>query len=710
MKGLQIIWPGFTGFKRRGQRLGGLILLCLGLLLASSSPLAGNADPAPVQVLLALDTSGSMKQNDPLRLLPKAAAVMVNLLDNRDGLGLLRFDESPSLLLELGTLTASHRRQCLSRLNRLTPRGPYADIPAVLEAAPGAFKDTGTSTRALILVTQGQMDPEPGKGSAESSLKRLRQEIIPSYQKADIAVCPVAFTPNCDQAVLRELAASTRGWFLLVDSAAQLPQAFVRLYEQLKQPQLAPLVDNRFYIDPEVKEAVLLASREKPEKSVRLTDPFGRHLTPKSVSRQVRWLEAPALDMVTLRQPRPGEWKVSGSQAGQGTVGLRTHLALRCPHMPAEIGADEELIVGAVIADRGRPVTQAEFLEQIEMRAILTPENRESRTEKLRAPPAGQRGCWPPGSMTASFPPLGAPGTASLTVRAQGRTFRRERRFALRVAPPWYRENVTGAPDADAGQIEFLPAGRGLPGEVHGWASMQPATGGVAATLFRPGPAGNFALALPGSGLRPAGVELRLTGVTSSGRPLSIRPVPVKIEASALGAAGGFSHPGVIAGLKGKVHKIRVRLRPLALALKTRSGKAAFLVLFAGALAAGLLMTRASRWVFLHRSLGLQSSLQGGGQERLFLQARIDNLQKEKAELAAKLEHAQARLKQLAADNAGLMKQLEQKSQVVREKARIISELQRQLQEAEHESEAVEQEYMALYARSQGDKGVLKKG
>jgi Mg-chelatase subunit ChlD len=698
--------PGVMPLKLWLRRFVGLALLCFILLRPSSSPLAGRMEEAPVRVVLALDTSGSMKKHDPLRLLPKAATVMVNLLEGKDELGLMRFDESPHLLLKPGPLASNHRRQCLKELKRLAPRGLYTDIPALLDAALKSFPEAASSSRALILITDGQVDLDPREGSAESSLKRLHQEIIPSYQQAGIPIFTVAFTPDSDQKLLGELAAGTRGSFFLVDEAAALHRALVRIYEELKNPQLAPLVDNRFVIDQEVKEAVLIASRASPSRPVAVTDPVGRTVTPEQVPPQIRWLESPAFDMVTLRQPPAGVWEVGGLKQGEGTVTLLTDLQLLCPHIPPEIGSDEELIVGAAISDHGRPVTHAEFLKEAVFSAELTPENGAPIVAELTSPPAEQRQCWPPGTRTASFPPLNKPGTASLAVRVQGRTFQRERHFFLKVATPWFREKpARDTKCAGPGLINFLPGERGLPGDLHGWVSVQPASGGVAATLICPN-AGNFALSMPGNYFRPAGIAARLAGVTPAGRPVAIRPAPVRSEAATPDAVAALSQSRVSARLQEKLRSIRARLRPWAWAFKA----ATLILLAAGLAAAGVLLTRRYGWGFLQPSPGSRCPSDGDSQERLLLLAQIESLQKAKADLAAKLSQFEAKLKRADTEKAGLTTKLEQHSQRVQEKAKIIADLEKKLQDAKHEADAVQQEYMALYARNQEGKGLLRKG
>ncbi len=704
-------WPCGRRAPGRVRRFGDLVWLFCGLLFLTSSSLAGVPENSPTQLLLALDTSGSMKKNDPRRLLPKAATLMMNLLEDDDWFGLLRFDESPSLMLEPGPLTPARRRRCLKALVRLSPRGPYTDIPAVLTAALQAFGPPMSSPRALVLITDGQMDLDPGKGDSQSSVTRLHQEIMPALKQANIAIFTVAFTPNSDQKLLRELAAGTQGSFLLVEKASGLHQAFVRIYEKLKQPQLAPITDNRFLIDEGVEEAVLIATRESPDRPVNLTDPLGRKITPKDAPRQVRWFPSPAFDMVTIPGPRPGEWNLSDFKEGEGKVALLTDLKLICPHVPEEVGSDEELVVGAAIFEDGRPVTHAELLRQTAFHAILTPAGGEPYRIELSHPPADLREFWPPGTRVGKFPPLGSPGTACLKVQVQSKTFQRERNFSLRVASPWYREEVSKEHGPGPRRLEFLPGEKGLPDYLHGWVSVQPATGGLAATLFHPAADGAFSLALPAQGFSPLVVDLRLAGVAPSGRPLVIRPA-FRLEPAALSGRAGLSDRGLKVGIASPFRQVCSFWQKLTGSLKSKIWWLAGLAALLSVLSIGVLLVR-QRWRLALLSRLTAPFLSGGDflrEEKLMLLARVETLLHEKAALESRLKEMEKRLRQAAAENANLLKQMDQQSLNFREKARVIGELEQKLQEAEQEAKEVQKEYMALYARSQGEKKALKEG
>jgi len=398
---------------------------------------------------------------------------MVHLLEKGDRLGLLAFAGSSRQMLELRPLTPKHRRRCLRELQRLTPGEGPADFAALLQAALKTFGSPEASRRVLVILTPARLEAASRPSGGAATRKRLGQKLISSYKRARVAVFPLVFGDSPASPWLRNLAEETGGALLQVEEAALLHQALVSWLVCLKGFQLAPLINGRFLVDQGVEKAVLIAGRGAFGQPVRLLDPLGRQLTPNTKVRQARWLASPAYDMVTLLRPRPGTWTVQGVQKGEGTVVLSTPLALT--------------------SEQGDPVT-------VELRPLPG------------APPEGG----PKGLRMGTFPPLGSPGRAKLTVTVLTPSFQRERRFDLRVAGAWYQVDGSHRARAKARVIKFRPLVSGLPKNLCGLLRLKPETGGVAARLFRPEPGGAFSMTLLPRGLRPSAISLSLAGILPS--------------------------------------------------------------------------------------------------------------------------------------------------------------------------------------------------
>lgn len=712
------------------------ILCIFGVLALALGPRGGEA--REIQLLMALDISGSMKTTDPLRLLPKSAHIMVELLDEKDSLGILTFEDATLTRLARGPLTPAQRRKGFQELTGLQPQGLWTDIHQVTAEALKAFGPPGEAKRALLLISDGQMDIDPLKGNSKAFVERVHQEIIPAYKKACIPIYTVAFTPESDHVLLKTLAEQTGGRFLLIPAAGDLHQAFTKFYEDLKGPQVAPLVGNHFLIDPQVQEAILVVTRSRQGKPVILETPKGQKLGP--ASKGIRWFSAPTFDMVTLPKPEPGNWTVSGHKEGDGRVILMTDLKLDCPHLPEEAGADEALMAGALLINKSQPVTAPEVMNQTVFTAELQAEGGKPVQLRLGNPPANQKDLWPPGARVARFPALGAPGIWNLKIRALGKTFQRERNFSLKVSTPWYKvQEVTG--DGPT-QVEFLLTPGREVAQMVGRFSISDPAGGVAGTFGHPLPGRGFRFTFPPDLSGPYLLNVHLTGATASGRPLVLQPPPVKVNLSPGAVASKMGPKSAAAasdmGLKGatavpemgpKAAAVAPEIEPkgaigasspAAAVPKTRSRKwlwigalgLAAMVITLGTLVAVAYVFRppALRFLILGAADETLTDDMPPEKQNLLLRAQVESLQKEKGKLLADLGEMRQQIEKLTSSKEELEARLGEPSKEYKEKSKVIKELEQRLEEAEKEAKSVQEEYMALYARSQKEKQTLKKG
>lgn len=726
-----------------------VFLLVFGVLAAAFGPRGVQA--REVQLLMALDTSGSMKTTDPLRLLPKSAHIMVELLDAKDSLGVLTFEDVTLKRLPCAPLSPPQRRKGFRELNRLQPRGLYTDLYQVLAAGLKCFEPPGQAKRALLLISDGQMDVDPDKGDSKAFVERVYQEIIPAYKKGGIPIYTVAFTADSDQTLLKALAEQTGGRFLLIPSAKDIHQAFTSFYEDLKGPQVAPLVGNHFVIDPQVQEAILVATRSQQGKPVALETPKGRKLG--RASKGVRWFSAPTFDMVTLSKPEPGKWTVSGHKEGEGKIILMTDLKLESPYPLRKVGADEALLAGAVLKNKGQPVTTAEVLKQTTFTAELQKEGGQPVTLSMGPPPAGQKDHWPPGARVAQFPPFDSPGVWNLKIRALGKTFQRERNLTLKVSRPWYKARLLNR--GRSVQVEFLPRPGRKAAQLAGWISLSSPDRGVTGKFVAPKSGKSFRFALPPDLSGFYRVSLEFKGVTASGRPLVLRPPPLQLNltpggpASLIGPKSAAAAPeeepkkAVLPPEKGTKDTASAPIKelkdPVLIPEKEAKAEAAVLSpeaaaaaakrrkwLWIAGLALAALVILVGTAVYLFRPQALRLIIlrtfkrnaaadidtedMDPEKLNLLLKAQVESLHKEKNKLLADMGELREQMEKLISDKEELEARLGQPSKEYQQKSKVIRELEQRLEEAEKEAKSVQEEYMALYARSQKEKQNIKKG
>lgn len=143
-----------------------MLLICL--LAACIVSLRG----AERQILFLVDSSGSMKQNDPRRLTAAACSAAVHLLQEEDRVALWEFDAS-ARPLHSGWLSAGDWDAWLAAVQGISQRGQFTDFRAAFAGAVHHFSaHPAAGRRVLILLTDGVFEPDLGwEGYAPHSLE-----------------------------------------------------------------------------------------------------------------------------------------------------------------------------------------------------------------------------------------------------------------------------------------------------------------------------------------------------------------------------------------------------------------------------------------------------------------------------------------------------------------------------------------------------------
>ncbi len=721
-------------FHKPGKRFFRAILWLVLGLACLTLPTSASA----LELFLALDISGSMRQTDPQKLLPQAARLLVTLARSDDRLGFLTFEDGANVRVPLGKVNDAHRRLALRELRRLDPRGLFTDLDAALsvglKALTGASPTNGRG--ALVLLTDGKMDINPAKGTTPQALERLRTEILPEYIKRQIPIYTVAFTEQSDQALLRELATQTGGRFYLVREPGELHQAFAAIYDDQEHPQMAPVQGNKFVIDPSVKEATVIITREVLGRSSTLVDPGGVRFSYSSTRPPMQWFAADAFDMVTIPQPKPGTWRLEGQKEEGTRVLLLTDLTLACPFLPYTAGVDEELLVTAGLEQKqvlavdstllATTTFTATLYQGAEVSAVLAADNsitpRYKYVINLTAPGPGLPLNLAPGLRQGRFASPGQQGTWDLRIQALGKTFQRERHFRLEIGPPWFTPQAPEPKPGAEVTVDFKTDPRRQATNLSGWVGLQEPTGLVQAIGVAPGKSADFQFAFqpPLPGLYH--IALHLSGLTDSGRPLLIHSAPLPVTVPAPGAAppsavtpGKTAAPAAASGPPaGPSPRARKWLPWIKIASMVL---AAVLVVLGVVL---LLLPRLQGFKDLLRrclpaksppAMGLEAGAapMSAEQENLLLKAQVESLKDQLGKTAEEKTGLQKQLDTLQHAREREKQELTTQLEKLRHQTKRLPELEAQVTQAENELKNMQEEYMALYSRTRQEKEVLKK-
>ncbi|MBW2260546.1 MAG: nucleotide exchange factor GrpE [Deltaproteobacteria bacterium] len=223
------------------------LALCLGGAAAS-----GAAAPVELDIVILVDTSESMQGFGK-----QALAGFADGLGGSSRMALATFGEEARMVRPLRTVTGKDRARLMKSISTLSFSSSFKDMEGgltlalshlVLHARPGAV-------RAVVLVTNGDVLPSAGPGTAEDIVKQLTDGILYEYLVEEIPVHTVAFGAS-DVDLMQDIGSSTGGKSLVAPDAIALNDAL-----SLLSATLAPAA-------PEQPAPVLAAvARDRPAES-----------------------------------------------------------------------------------------------------------------------------------------------------------------------------------------------------------------------------------------------------------------------------------------------------------------------------------------------------------------------------------------------------------------------------------------------------------
>lgn len=198
--------------------------------------------PEPRDVVLVLDNSGSMRDNDSQSLAPAAVKEFIQQLSVDSRVALLLFDQKVTQAQDFISVDTG-RDALLNSLQALDYSGQHTDSPAAIERAIYMLKNEARpdARRIIIFMTDGIVDTGNPQNDA-SRTEWLRSDLASAAERADIRIFGIAFTNNADFQLIQSLANQTEGDYFRALTAADLSHVFDRINEVMeRQPEPEPV-------------------------------------------------------------------------------------------------------------------------------------------------------------------------------------------------------------------------------------------------------------------------------------------------------------------------------------------------------------------------------------------------------------------------------------------------------------------------------------
>lgn len=211
-------------------------VFALALLVTGLPAIAGAA--TGVDVMLAVDNSGSMRRNDPNRLLSQVVQYFAGKLGPEDRLGVVIFGDRARLFLPLTSVAGENFAETLTAtVNKIDYSSQLTDIAGASELARHTLEEQSlpSAQQVLVLITDGQIDLGSDRRDVESK-RWLLDSILPDATRQGVRIFGITLTDEADVELIQRLSDATGGTYYRLLSADDVEDVFDRILDRLQPP------------------------------------------------------------------------------------------------------------------------------------------------------------------------------------------------------------------------------------------------------------------------------------------------------------------------------------------------------------------------------------------------------------------------------------------------------------------------------------------
>ncbi len=377
-------------------------------------------------VRIVIDVSGSMKKNDPKNLRAPGLEMIVGLLPAGSKAGVWTFAKYVNMVVPHREVNKQWRADAQKQAPKIHSKGLFTNIEQALKKATvNQTKAASGLRRSVILLSDGLVDISSDPKASITSRQRILTEIVPRLKKANIVVHTIALSGDADQALLREIALETDGWYEQVNDAEQLQKVFLHLFEKATNRDSLPLTDNHFKIDDSISEMTVLVFRQPDSKPTELRRPDQSKISVNSQLDTVRWQHSDTgYDLITVTNPQRGAWTIDADLDPNNRVMVLTDLKLKTTDLPNNILIGEAFDFDVSMTNHDKMIKRQDFLKLLNVK--LTHEN-EVMTVIEESLNASQ------GNYRTQVGDTFQPGRNDIVTIVTSGTFERQRRQSINV-------------------------------------------------------------------------------------------------------------------------------------------------------------------------------------------------------------------------------------------------------------------------------------
>ncbi len=133
------------------------------------------------------------------------------------------------------------------------------------------------------------------------------------------------------------------------------------------------LLDNRFRVDPTIKQASFVIYRAQGSQPVVLVRPDGTKYYSWRHPDHVAWYEEDGMDIISIDSPMPGPWQAIGAVTPKNNIKIISDLKLDVDPLSPRLYHDERVKLEARLTNKDKPIVLRDFLDRVSLKVTFTP-------------------------------------------------------------------------------------------------------------------------------------------------------------------------------------------------------------------------------------------------------------------------------------------------------------------------------------------------
>ena len=336
------------------------------VLNSSSTKFSNRKKIAKINDLrIIVDISGSMKKTDPNNLRRSAVRLLAGLIPEGSRAGIWNFGKEVNMSVKIGTVNDAWRSLARAQSKKINSAGLYTNIESVLRKASFDWKNPDPNyKRNIIILTDGHVDISKDEKLNQASRKRILKDVLPSFEKSKARIHTIALSDDVDESLLSTLSAYTDGLYKKANNSDELQKIFLQMLQQSIKLDTLPIKDNRFSVDESINDMTLLIFNKDKSRPTEIVTPSNKEWNEGSHPGQVNWFRDEGYDLVTIKKPEKGEWKIRAPTDPNNRVVVATNLKLKLNEIPSYLILGDTLKISAHLEDDTKPLTDKKLLSK----------------------------------------------------------------------------------------------------------------------------------------------------------------------------------------------------------------------------------------------------------------------------------------------------------------------------------------------------------